>query len=91
MGLCLRYKRRSYTEMYLGAMVVMMIVLGIPTCIGTIEFMLNYKFCRTEDEELDALIGGMTICEAFTYALTCGKSERRLVTNEDDYVYKYQI
>lgn len=69
----------------------MMIVLGIPTCIGTLEFVLNYKFCRKIDEERDAMIGGMTICEAITYALTCGKSETRLILSQDDYVYSYEI
>lgn len=45
MGLCLNYKRHPYSEIYVGFMVVMMIVLGIPTCIGIIEFILNFKFC----------------------------------------------
>lgn len=46
MGLCLNYKRRSYSEIYIGIMVITMIVVGIPTCIMTLEFVLNFKFCQ---------------------------------------------
>jgi hypothetical protein len=73
-GLCLNYKRRPYYEVYIGIMVVLMIVLGIPTCILTVEFVLNFKFCQKYNEEVDAMMGGMTICEAITYIVTCGKS-----------------
>mmetsp|Transcript_2214 Transcript_2214/g.3835 ORF Transcript_2214/g.3835 Transcript_2214/m.3835 type:complete len:253 (+) Transcript_2214:561-1319(+) len=91
MGLCLNYKRHPYSEIYLGVMVVMMIVLGIPTCIGIIEFILNFKFCQRYDEEKDAMLGGMTICECFTYMLTCGKSMDVPPQDKDEYIYKYQV
>jgi hypothetical protein len=55
-------------------MVMMMIVVGIPTCVQTMEFILNYKFCRTYDEEKDAYLGGMSVCEFLTFILTCGKA-----------------
>jgi hypothetical protein len=48
------------------------IVMGIPTCVGIIEFILNFKFCRKWDEENEAMLGGMTICECITYILSCG-------------------
>lgn len=73
-GLCLNYIRRPYYEIYIGIGLVTMIVVGIPTCILTLEFCLNFKFCQTIDEEHDCKKGGMTICEAITYALTCGQA-----------------
>jgi len=73
---CLYYQRRDYNELYVGFIVVLMIVVGIPTCIGTIEFLLNYKFCKKYDDEADAKLGGMTICEGLFNCLTCGKSMR---------------
>ena len=63
MGLCLNYKRRSYTETYIGIMIMTMIVAGIPTCIMTTEFVLNFKMCQYYDEEKDAMLGGMTVLE----------------------------
>lgn len=87
-GLCLNYKRRPYFEVYIGIMVVLMIVLGIPTCILTVEFVLNFKFCQKYNEEVDAMMGGMTICEAITYVVTCGKSQESPDQIQDDYVYR---
>ena len=69
---------------------MMMIVVGIPTCIGMVEFLLNYKFCRVKDEEANAYIGGMTICEGLSYVLTCGKSARTNKYILDDYIIKMQ-
>ena len=73
-GLCLNFKRRAYSEVYIGGVVVMMIVVGIPTCIATVGFILNYKFCQHYDEEMDSDVGGLTICECITWCFTCGKA-----------------
>ena len=70
--MCIIYSRRSYDEVYRGILVVTMIVAGIPTCILTVEFILNFKFCSKWDDEAEATLGGMTICEFVTYCLTCG-------------------
>ena len=51
-----------------------MIVVGIPTCIISLEFVLNFKLCQHYDEDLDMTVGGMTVCEAITYVFTCGDS-----------------
>jgi hypothetical protein len=91
MGLCLNYRRHPYSEIYIGFLVVMMIMLGVPTCIGIIEFVLNFKFCRRYDEEVDAMLGGMTICECFTYIFTCGKSIDVPTQDVDEFVYRYQV
>jgi len=49
---------------------------------------LNFKFCQTLDEENDCQTGGMTLCEAITYALTCGKAfESKNVFNMDNYEF----
>ena len=71
---CINYKRRSYNEVYIGITIVTLIVAGIPTCILTVEFILNFKFCSQYDEEAETILGGMTILEAITYMLTCGES-----------------
>lgn len=73
-GRCLDYKRRPYSEIYIGALIALMIVAGIPTCIITMGLILDLKFCRTHDQEQDTTYGGYTICEGLTHALTCGKS-----------------
>ena len=72
-GLCVNYIRRPYYEIYIGIGLVIMIVVGIPTCILTLEFCLNYKFCQYADDE-ENIIGGGTMCEALTYVATCGKA-----------------
>lgn len=91
MSLCIYYHRRNYTELYVGFLVVIMIVVGIPTFIGLIEFFLNFKFCQKYDEEADAMLGGMTFCEAIFFILTCGKSMRAKQFIADEYIVKYQI
>ena len=53
-----------------------MITAGIPTCILTTEFFLNYKFGTYYDDEAEAYLGGMTICEGITYVLTMGASNK---------------
>lgn len=87
---CLVYVRWSYNEVYIGLAVVVIIVAGVPTCILSVEFMLNFKFCTKYDEEKDAQLGGMTICETITYCFTCGESHQIPERTIDDYEYKYE-
>ena len=49
---------------------------------------MNFKFCQTYDEEADAMLGGMTICEFLFYILTCGKSNQVKPFIADDYIIK---
>ena len=42
---CVHYIRGPFNDLYIGFLVVIMIVVGIPTCIGIFEFFLNFKFC----------------------------------------------
>ena len=67
-----------------------MIVVGIPTCIMTTEFVLNFKMCQYYDEEKDAMLGGMTICEAITWVFTCGKSMKSPEPEKDEFLVKYE-
>lgn len=53
-------------ELYICVLVVLSIVVGIPTCIKSMEFLLMFKFCRKFDEDENAYVGGVTICEALT-------------------------
>lgn len=63
---CIHYKHREYMELYICVIVVLSIVVGIPTCIKSMEFMLMFKFCQKFDEDENASVGGVTICEALT-------------------------
>ena len=74
MSLCLNYTRRMYSEVYFGMCTVLMIVVGFPTCIASVGFVLNYKFCMKYDEGTDAMVGGLTVCESITWLMTCGKA-----------------
>lgn len=89
-GLCLRYGRRPYNELYIGVLVVLAIVAGFPTCISTCEFILTYKFCQTYDEENDITVGGMTVLECITWMFTCGKAMRLPVDSEDEYLVDFR-
>lgn len=89
MGLCLRFRRRSYNELYIGFFVVTMIVAGVPACIGLCEWNLNFKFCQYYDEELDAYLGGMTGLECFTFIGTCGKSGKGKQEVKDPYITEF--
>lgn len=68
----------------------MMIVVGIPTCIGTVGFVLNYKFCQHYDEEQDVNVGGYTICECITACLTCGKALKAPEPELDEFMERYK-
>lgn len=67
-----------------------MIVVGIPTCIMTTEFVLNFKMCQYYDEEKDAMLGGMTILEAITWIFTCGKSMMAPEPDKDEFLVQYE-
>lgn len=67
-GVCIEYIRREWSELYICVAIVLTIVLGIPTCIRTMEFLLMYKFCRKFDEDENVYVGGCTICE---FCTTC--------------------
>ena len=71
---CFVYQRKPYSDVYIGVCVILMIYVGIPSCIISVEFTLTYKFCRKFDEDLGVYLDGMTICETITYVYTCGKS-----------------
>ena len=70
MGECINYMRKDFWELYTCVIVVLMIVLGIPTCIRTMEFLLGYKFCSTFDPDENCQVGGFTVCECFTNCCT---------------------
>lgn len=91
MGLCLNYSGRKYSEMYIGVLVIMIIFFGIPTCVYSVECLLTTKFCQRIDEQTDAKIGGMTICECITYICTCGSAFNDPKTEADEYLEKYKI
>lgn len=76
--------------MYIGVCVILMIYVGIPSCIISVEFTLTYKFCRKFDEDLGVYLDGMTICETITYVYTCGKSSQNPEWNKDNYDYKFE-
>jgi hypothetical protein len=65
-------------ELYICVIVVLSIVVGIPTCIKSMEFLLMYKFCRKFDEDENAYVGGVTICEALTNLFSKKKTEENL-------------
>jgi len=84
-------------ELYICVIVVLSIVVGIPTCIKSMEFILMFKFCRNFDEDENAYIGGTTICEGLTNCCTksmpseeSGNVEEIPITEqeivEDDYL-----
>lgn len=65
-GECIHYVHREFAEIYICFVVVFAIVLGIPTCIRTMELLLMYKFCQTKNEDEGTWTGGKTILEALT-------------------------
>lgn len=87
--MCIIFISRPKTEVYIGILVVTMIVAGIPTCIITVEFVINYKFCTKFDEQKEAVLGGMTICEAITFVLTLGKSAKITESIHDEYIQQF--
>ena len=37
----------------------------------------------------ECMVGGMTMCEASTYIVTCGESARIITYERDNYVYTF--
>jgi hypothetical protein len=70
-------------ELYICVIVVLSIVVGIPTCIKSMEFLLMYKFCRKFDEDENAYVGGVTICEALTNLFSKKKAEENVQSSEE--------
>ena len=66
MGECIHYVRKDFWELYTCVIVILMIVLGIPTCIKTTKFLLSYKFCSKYDPDEGCKVGGSTVCECLT-------------------------
>jgi hypothetical protein len=65
-GECIHYVHRDFSEIYICFAVVFAIVLGIPTCIRTMELLLMYKFCQKKNDDEGTLSGGKTLLEAMT-------------------------
>jgi hypothetical protein len=80
---CIIYHHRTYMELYICVIVVLSIVVGIPTCIKSMEFLLMYKFCRKFDEDENAYVGGVTICEALTNLFSKKKAEENVQSSEE--------
>lgn len=80
---CSYYIRRSYFELYICVAVVLMIVVGVPTAIKTMEFLLMFKFCRKFDEDENAYVGGMTVCECLA---TCCSAKKPVAETHEKVV-----
>ena len=90
-GDCIYYIRREYTELTICIFLILINVIGIPTCIKTTEFLLMKKFGSWLDEDENVWVGGTTLCECCTYCLKCKKNpntrqkkKRDEQTQEDD-------
>jgi len=73
-------------ELYICVIVVLSIVVGIPTCIKSMEFILMYKFCRYLDEDEGAYVGGTTICEALTRLFSGKKEEKGISGGKEEVI-----
>ena len=62
-GDCIHYFHNDFMELYTCVIVIMGIVIGIPTCVRSMEFLLIYKFCKVYNEDENAYTGGTTILE----------------------------
>ena len=70
---------------------MMMIVVGIPTCIKMMEVVIMYRFCKDFDEDENAHTGGTTMCECCTKTITCrywkewrNKKKHKNIESQDD-------
>jgi hypothetical protein len=82
---CISYRHRNFEELYICVFVVLSIVVGIPTCIKSMEFLLMFKFCRKFDEDENAFVGGVTVCECLTNLFGKNKEDH---THTDEIVVK---
>lgn len=62
-GDCIRYFHNDFLELYTCVVVIIGIVVGIPACVRSMEFLLIYKFCKVYNEDENAYTGGTTILE----------------------------
>jgi hypothetical protein len=74
-------------ELYICVIVVLSIVVGIPTCIRSMEIVLMYKFCRRFDEDENAYVGGVTICEALTNCFSKKRKDENLNGGQDEVIH----
>lgn len=79
-GECIHYVHRDFSEIYICIAVVFAIVLGIPTCIRTMELLLMFKFCKTRNDEENTYSGGMTLLEALTVCWQKNSKEKEEIT-----------
>ena len=71
---CIEFVRRDYNELSLAILLILVNVIGVPTCIRATEFCLMKKFGSWLDEDENVQVGGTTLCECCTYCLTCKKN-----------------
>jgi hypothetical protein len=69
---CAKPFKRPFTELYIGFGTILGITLGVTLLIGFVNFCLMFKFCQHYDENLDAYVGGCSICDFISCLLTCG-------------------
>ena len=70
-GDCIYYLRKDFNELYVCIGLMMLIVVGIPTCIKTMEVIIMFRCCMQLDEDENAFTGGITMCECCTKTITC--------------------
>lgn len=73
-GDCIVYVRRDYGELSLCVFLILINVIGVPTCIKATEFLLMKKFGSWLDEDENVWVGGTTLCECCTYCLKCKRN-----------------
>lgn len=74
MGDCIKYVRRDYDELSFCIFIILINVIGVPTCIKTTEFLIMKKFGSWLDEDENVWVGGTTFCECCTYCIKCKKN-----------------
>ena len=70
-GDCVYYRRKDFSELYVCIGLMMLIIVGIPTCIKTMELIIMFRCCKEFDEDENAFIGGTTMCECGTKTISC--------------------
>ena len=74
---CAQTVKRPYSELYYGFITIIVITVGLSLLIGVINFCLMYKFFQHYDENLDSMVGGVSICDIISCLLTCGLIYRK--------------
>ena len=69
---CVTYFERPFNELYKGFATIFLIIVGISILIAIINFCMIYKFCQVYDEDVEAMVGGHSICDAISCFVTCG-------------------